>query len=126
MITALEIFTNPDDLKIVIEQKNDGDKFSIGIFRGPSHNYKPMLTSQPFAEKPEDAIKEIKEILESIRQAVTNEFADRKSLPFQYLNPDRQEIDQSKVLNLDTINQILDELRQRQVASTYKMPAPSG
>ncbi len=80
MITALEIFTNPGDLKIAIGQEKEGSKFAIGIFRGPGHNFRPMLTSQPFAEKLEDAVKAIKGILESIREDLTKDFANGKSL----------------------------------------------
>lgn len=124
MITALEIFTNPGDLEITIRQKKKGSKFAIGIFRGPGHNFKPMLTSQPFAETQKDAVEAIKGTLESIRDAITKDFADRKSFPSQYLNPDGLEIDPSKVLNTELIARIIEELRQHQVASTYKMLAP--
>lgn len=124
MITALEIFTNPADLEITIGQKEEGVEFAIGIFRGPGHNFKPMLTSQPFAKTQEDALEAIKGILESIHEAMTKDFADRKSLPSQYLNPDGLEIDQSKVLNSELITRILDELRRHGVASTYKRLAP--
>jgi hypothetical protein len=120
-LTALEIFTNPSDLEITIGQAKPGDKFAIGIFRGPGHNFKPMITSRPFAENTEDAVETIKEILELIHGAMMRDFADRKSLPSQYLNPDGLEIDQSKILNQDLINCILDELRQHKIASTYKM-----
>jgi hypothetical protein len=126
MITALEIFTNPADLEITIGQEKEGAKFSIGIFRGPGHNFKPMLTSQPFAETQEDAIEAIEGILEPIHEAMTKDFADRKSLSSQYLNPDGLEIDQSKVLNPELITRILDELRRHRVASTYKILAPVG
>ncbi|MEX0930500.1 MAG: hypothetical protein WDZ79_02350 [Candidatus Paceibacterota bacterium] len=123
--TALEIFTNPGDLVITLGQEEEGTKFAIGIFRGPGHNFKPMLTSQPFAEKHEDAVEAIREILESIREAMTKYFADRKSIPSRYLNPDGLEIDQSKVLNPELIARILDELRQHRGASTRKMLAPA-
>jgi hypothetical protein len=126
MFTALEIFTNPGDLEITIGQEKVGAKFAIGIFRGPGHNFRPILTSQPFAEKLEDAVEAIRGTLESIREALTKDFADRKSLPSQYLNPDRQEIDPSKVLNQDLIRRILEELRAHGKASTCKMPVLSG
>ena len=125
MRTASEIFTNPDDLEIMIGQEREGAKFAIGIFRGPGHNFKPMLESQPFAENIEDAREEVKGPLESRREALTKDFADQKSLLSQYLNPDGLEIDQSKVLNPALISRILDELRQHRVASTYKMLAPA-
>jgi hypothetical protein len=125
MITALEIFTNPEDLEITISQEKEGAKFAIGIFRGPGHNFKPMLTSQPFAEKFEDAIEAVKGMLESICAVLTKDFADQKSLSSRYLNPDGQQIDQSKVLNPGLISRILDELRQHRLASTYKILAPA-
>ncbi len=126
MITALEIFTNPGDLEITIGQENEESKFAIGIFRGPGHNYKPMLTSQPFAEMREDAIKAVEETLQTVHGAITKEFKDSKSLASQYLNPDGQEIDQSKVLNQELIGRILDELRMRGKASTCEMLIPTG
>lgn len=125
-ITALEIFTNPHDLEIIIGQGKAGDKFAFGIFRGPGHNYTPMLTSVPFAETKEDAIKSVEEILQTVHWAITNDFENRKSFVSQYLNPEGQEIDQSKILNQDLIARILDELRQHQRANTFDMFANAG
>lgn len=121
MLTALEIFTNPKDLEITIGHEKGGDKFAIGIFRGPSHNFKPMLTSQPFAKTPEDAVEAIKGILETVRQAATKELGNKESILFQHLNLDNREIDQSRILDSDFVDRILDELRRCRVASTYKM-----
>jgi hypothetical protein len=129
MITALEIFTNPADLEIIIGQDKEGAKFAVGIFRGPGHNFKPMLTSQPFAEKLEDAVEAIKRTLELIHEVLTKDCEDRKSLPSlssQCLNPDGLEIDLFEVLNLELITRILEELRRHRVASTYKMLAHAG
>lgn len=126
MLTALEIFTNPGDLEIIISQEKGEGKFMIGILRGPGHNYKMMLTSQPFAETQEEAIKVIEGILQTVSGVITKELKDRESLASQYLNPDGQEIDQSKVLNQDRIDQVLEELRQHQKASTCKMFAVAG
>lgn len=123
LITALEIFTNPDDLEIKIGQEREGEKFSIGIFRGPGHNYKPMLNSGAFAKTLEEAVEAVKEILETVCKAITKDFADRKSIPSQYLNPGGLEIDQSKVLNPDLVSRILDELRKKRSASTCDMLA---
>ena len=74
MITALEIFTNPGDLEITIGQEKEGAKFAFGIFRGPGHNYKPMLTSQPFTEIREDAIKAVEGVLQTVHEAITKQF----------------------------------------------------
>lgn len=126
MLTALEIFTNPGDLEITIGQEKGGGKFSIGFFRGPGHNFKPMLTSGPFAEKLEDAIKAIENTLQTVHEVATKELEDKNSFASQFLNPDGQSVDQSKILNKDLIARIVDELRKNRVASTYKMLAPAG
>jgi len=125
-ISALEIFTNSSDLEITIGQEKGGGKFLIGIFRGPGHNFKPILTSGPFAEKFEDAVEAIGNTLTSIHDVVVKEFSNPSSIPSQYLNPGGHEIDQSKILNPDLISRILNELRQHKVASTYKMLATVG
>jgi len=120
-LTALEIFTNPSDLEIVIGQEKSSGKYAIVIMRGPGHNFKTMLDSEPFTEKFEDALEAMKTILETVQQSVTKELEDPKNLTSQFLNSDSQAIDQSRVLNPDLINRIMNELRRHKVASTYKM-----
>lgn len=121
MITALEICTNPLDLHITITQEKPEAKFAIGIYRGPGHNFKPMITSTPFARTAEEALNSIQNVLETAKEAMMKEFADRKSIPSRYLNPATQEIDPSRVLTSELITQILDELRKNLVANTYTM-----
>ena len=125
MITAMEIFTNPHDLEIIIGQEKSGGKFAIGIFRGPGHSYRPLVTSHMCAETVKDAVETVQGILEMIEQVMAKEVLNRDSVAFQYLNPEGQEIDQSKVLNPDLIGSIVRELEQHQKASTYKMFAPT-
>lgn len=124
-LTALEIFTNPDDLEIVIGKVKNSDKYIIAIMRGPGHNFKMMIDSEPFAGKFEDAIESIKTVLEAVRESITKELGDPETLASQILNPDGQAVDQSKVLSSDLIDKIIDELRQHKVASTYKMKVAS-
>jgi len=124
MMTALEIFTNPDDLEITIVQEKNGGKFAISIFRGIKHRYKPMLTSQPFAKTQKEAIKAIGEILQAVHNVSTREFENSESLVFQFLNPDSKEIDQSKILNQNLIERILEELRKNAKVSTCEMFTP--
>ena len=82
-----------------------------------------MLDSEPTIEKFEDALEAVKTTLEGIQQFMTKEFEDPNSLVSQFLNPDNQALDQSKALNPDLINRIMDELCRHKVASTYKMKA---
>ena len=125
MITAIEIFTNAYHREIIIGQEKNGGKFSIGIFRGPGHSYKPLVTSQMCAETVKDAVETVQGILGMIEQVMAKEVLNRDSVPFQYLNPEGQEIDQPKVLNPDLIGSIVRELERHQKASTYKMFAPT-
>lgn len=124
ILTVLEIFTNPYDLEISIGRENkDSGKYALFISRGPGHNFKLMLNSIPFAETTEEVVQEIKKILEIVVKAAVKEFQERASVLSLYLNPDGETIDQSKVLTAELIIRILEELRTRQVASTYKMHA---
>jgi|GEM_PF-6667725 len=50
----------------------------------------------------------------------------KRSLASQYLNPDDQDIGQSKVLNQDLIRRIIEELRQHKMASICTMLTPVG
>ena len=109
-LTALEIFTNPGDLEITIRQENGDGKFAIGIYRGPGHSFKPMITSQPFADTSEEAIKAIEGILQAVHESIAKEFENR-------------EIDKSKILDQSLIGRIIEELRLHQKACTYKMLA---
>jgi len=124
LITALEIFSNPNDLEISIRRERKGNgRYSIEFSRGPGHNFKLMLSSKPFTEKPEEAVEIVRETLETIQQVVAKKFADKESFLSGYFNPDGKLIDQLQVLSSDLIIQIVEELKQHQVASTYKMLA---
>jgi len=120
-LTALEIYTNPKDLEFKIGQERPGALFAIAINRGPGHSFKPMLSSRPFFETAEAAAVAIGETLVAIHQRVTKDLEDQGSEISQNLNPDHVKIDPAEVLNLELIARILEELRQHQVASTYKM-----
>lgn len=121
MSTALEIFNHPNDLEILIAKKENSSKYSILIYRGPGHNFKMLLSTEPFTEKLEDAVEMVKETLEFIQMAVMGEYKNPESIASKFLNPDGRAIDQSKVLNSDLIRRIIEELRKNQIASTYKM-----
>ncbi len=116
-LTCLEIFTNPTDLQIMIGQEKNNGKYAIGIFRGPGHNFKPLITSGFVIESFKEAIEEIKKILESIHYTIESELKKKGSLLSSYLNPS----DQSKTLNLDLISRILKRLRQHREVDTAEM-----
>ncbi len=126
MITALEIFSNPKDIEIQVVKDERSGKYAIVFTRGPGHNFKLMLDSPPVFEKLEVAIGAIKETLEFVQEHGNKELSDKNSLFAKISNPEGQEVDQSRVLNSDTIARIIEELKKNMVASTYKMFATTG
>ncbi len=126
MLTALEIHTNPRDLEFTIGKDKQSGKFAFEIFRGPGHQYKALLTTKPFAKSQDEVIATIKEILEGITELSEKELPNPDSPISQILNPDNQEIDPSNTLNQEFIDQIIEELRRNQKASTCEMFALTG
>ncbi|MCX6786273.1 MAG: hypothetical protein NTU85_00405 [Candidatus Kaiserbacteria bacterium] len=120
ILSALEIFTNPHDLEILVGQGKTNGKYVIAISRGPRDNFKMILDSDPFAEKLEDAIEAVEKILNIVQKVGTKEFGGNSILS-EYLNIDEQSIDQSKVLNPGLIAKIIQELQSHMMASTYKI-----
>jgi hypothetical protein len=106
-LTGLEIFTNPNDLEIMIGQDSHSGKFAMSVSRGPGHNFKPLLTSTPFAETFEGAVDAVKEVLAGIEQAISKEWTG----------------DRSAVLTADLIVLVVEELRRNKKASTYTILA---
>jgi hypothetical protein len=124
MRTALEVFNNAYDLDIMIGEQRNGNKFSIGILRGPNQSGRPVLTSEPFTEDFEEALRRMQTILTTIHETGMREFGDPKSMASQFLNLEGIAIDEAKILSLDLIARIVEELRLHRSASTYKMMAP--
>lgn len=125
-ITALEIFTQFDDLHITTGKSKDVNMFGIGIYRGPGHNYKPMITSAPFAKTQEEAINKIKEILEFVCEFSKKDLEDAKSITAMILNPEGKEVDEAKTLNPKFIEIIIQELQQHQAVSTWEILKKAG
>jgi len=125
-LTALEIFTNPNDLRLSVvreEGKGESGKYAILITRGPGHSFKLLLSSQPFAATVDEAARDIGEILEFIRQNATKDLERPDDGLAQFLNPGGQPVDQSRVLNEELIDRILIELRAHRFADTCQMAA---
>lgn len=113
---VLEIFNNPKDLHIFIIKGKKDDKYALGIFRGPGHNFKPLITSSPFTEEPENAIKVIKVLLEAAVNASAKLLKGKGDLPDVL----RCITDPSNTLNASLIERILDDLRRKKVANTFE------
>lgn len=123
LITAIEIYSNPYDLEFLVGKEKGGTKFAIAITRGPGHNYKLLLTTEPYTENQAEVIGRIREILERVRSVAENELNNPESIAASFLNPDGEEINQANVLNADLIERIIAKLEQDRVASTCEMVA---
>ena len=128
-MTALEIFSNPYDLQILTYQPSEASKnWAFSITRGPGHEGKPLLSAQPIFATHEEAVKAIKGVLGSIRQFAEKELGNPASATSLFLNPERAELDQTKVLTEELIARILTDIKEKNAASTYTydQPAPTG
>ena len=117
MYEALEIYNHPKDLAICAKNSKEDARYSICIFRGPGHNFKPLITSKPFTAVKKEAIGVIKHVLE------TSITACEKTLKGNTLLSGvlRGITDQSLVLNKKLIVRILNDLRKKNgEANTYK------
>lgn len=123
VLTALEIYTNPDDLEIVIVKDAQSEKFALGVSRGPGHNFKPLLSSKPFAKDIDSAIDAVRRTLEAIQEFATTALGEETDVATRYLILHKEEDKQQQTLDAARINRILEQLRAHEKASTYAMPA---
>ncbi len=123
--TALEIFSNPRDLEIRIDQEEKSDKYFIVISRGPGHNFKLLLDSEPFTDNFEVILEVVENSLKLIEQTTTKELEEAKDPLYQVVNqvfnPQKKTIDRTKTLNSDLIKKIMSELRENKIANTWEM-----
>jgi hypothetical protein len=98
--TKLEIFNNPNDLRLLVEK--EGGKYHFKIGRGVrGHRLEPMVTSMDSPiESSEGALKTLEGFLREVRHT-----------GIEYYRHD-EGFDHSKVLGPELISQILVEFRQ--------------
>lgn len=114
----IEIFTNPRDLQISIERKKENDKYAFAITRGPKHCFWSILASEPFAKTPEEAIGEVKKVL----QEILNSFAIKEinvSEILQIRDGSVAKTDPDAFLTQGLIDRIVEKLHLHGLANTY-------
>jgi hypothetical protein len=116
-ITALEIFTQPDDLEFRVDQ--DGDKWAFAITRGSGHNFKLLITAQPVCESSKEAVQAIADLLESICSGMTAELSTPSTMAAQFVNPNDRPLDDANMLSGEIRERIVSDLTAIGVASTY-------
>ncbi len=117
-LTALEIFSQPRDLHFVVSEQNG--KWAFVISRGPRHNFKPLLSTTPFADSKAIAVQEIANILQGICQAMTQEIANPDSLIAAVTNSNNRPADDATSLSGSDRERIIEDLTVASVAKTYE------
>ena len=120
-LTALEIFSHPYDISIGVGQAKKGEKFAFAICRGREHEYKPLLSTIPYFESLEDALKKIQEILTTAIMYSLGELRNVESYASQVINPEGLDVAQLEVLNTELVQVILDQLRESRPVDTFDL-----
>lgn len=116
-ITALEIFSQPDDLEFVIFEK--GGLFGFLITRGPGHNFKLIISTSPYAADLAQAIRGVDTTLEHVCSYATAEVGNSGSLVAAFMNPDNRPVDDANGLSALYRERIIADLTSKRTASTY-------
>ena len=120
VITCLEIYTNPKDLEINIVKDTETQKYAFLVCRGPGHNYKAMLTTLPFTSDFDNAIEAVQIILEGALEVGRTFNLDDDMPEAKTLKSFADKIETAEVLNLDIMEKIISELREKTTVCTHK------
>ena len=76
-LTAYEIAGNPDDIVITYGGPDEKTgKFVGWITRGPGHNFKPLLNTDPIYDTPAQAKQAMKDMVAQIKESVKKDLED--------------------------------------------------
>ena len=87
-LTALEIYSNQDDIACECWGKNDEGLFIGVIRRGPGHNGKLLLDGGLKVGSKEEAVSYMESLRDSIISAMEKELADKESQTSKLLQDD--------------------------------------
>ena len=73
-LSAYEISGNPDDIVCTSFKNKDSGMYGGIISRGPGHNYKLIITTNPVYETQDEAESDMRDLVENINKAVEKEF----------------------------------------------------
>jgi hypothetical protein len=121
-MTHLELFTNADDLELQVV--NAKGKYAIVFSRGPRHRFKLLFTTEPIFNNKDEAVGRAMEALRIICVRAAAELVNSTSVIAAYANPHLRPVSEmSNVVTDELLQRIEQELKEKGVASTYKMLA---
>lgn len=118
--TGLEIFTQANDLQIIIGESEG--KHAVVLSRGPGHRFKLLLSSEPVFDTRDDAVESIIEVLKFTCEKAKETLTDPTNILASIVNPANLSVEQMQnVLTDEHLRRIEEELRANGVANTYEM-----
>ena len=117
-ISALEIFTRPDDLYVSVG--GEGRAFSFLIGRGPGHNHKVIVSTDPAFESKGTAIEYVRQFLIGICDIMKKEVTNSDNLVAKISNPGNlPESEMDHILTPAIIDRIITDLKEKNHAETH-------
>ena len=120
MIDALEIFTHPKDLHILVGKMKDRSGWGMSLCRGPGHDFKPLVSSRKGLPSREKLIKLVRQVLESVVNVGEKELSDDKSLVGRLCNPENVPVEEADVLRQEDVERICESLCSSDEVKTYQ------
>ncbi len=120
LITALEIFTNPDDLYFAIVEDPKSVKYGLVIARGPGHNYKPLFDVSCNYGAREEVLEMLRTGLQGTREGVIKELSSPSSLAAAVFKPPAGLPLEEVGLTQAKVNEVIEALKTQDTFLTAR------
>ncbi|MBP9762365.1 hypothetical protein KBD34_01990 [Patescibacteria group bacterium] len=120
LITALEIFTNPDDLYFAVIKDPESGKYGLVIARGPGHDYKPLFDVSCNYETREGVLEMLRTGLSGTREGVIKELGSSSSLVAAIFKPPAGQPLEEVGLTQTKVDEIIEALTTRDTFLTSR------
>jgi hypothetical protein len=118
LLTAMEIYTNPADLMVSINEHQGKHGFLLG--RGPGHYGKIMVECTPYFGTRQETIEYVKDLLTTLCSKVSEDLTKPDSLAAQLINPENKPIEELAGLSPSFIEKIVADLAAGKIAKTFE------
>ena len=127
LLTAMELFTHPEDLFLMVFQPKGQDKWGVQIARGQGHDYKLLLSNG--LDEPahwntrQEAVDAICETLVTVIQVASEELQNASSLVAAVANPEGlPEHQMWNCLKPEDVGEIKERFIETNAVDTSKVP----
>lgn len=122
LMTALEIFTQTNDLQIIVAEDEKTEKFMFLISRGPKHRFKPLISTKFAMVSREAAVSTVMMVLRAVCEVAEKEMQNTSSFPAAIINPEGLTKDEMQnVLTDKHLTQIEEKLQTEDTVNTFEL-----